>query len=43
MWQIMEVYVIEASSGLSLASDGVVVIAQFDLAFEENCSKVAVA
>ena len=38
----MEIYVIEASAGVSLTSDGGVVTAQFDLAFAENSSEVAV-
>ena len=39
----MEVYVIKASAGVLLTSDGGVVIAQFDLAVAENRSEVAVA
>ena len=37
------IYIIESKSGVSLTSDGGVVIAQFDLAFAENISEVAVA
>ena len=40
---LREIYVIEASSGVSLTSDGGVGIAQFDLEFTENSSEVAVA
>ena len=40
---IREIYVIESSSGVLLTSDGGVVTAQFDLAFAENSSEVAVA
>ena len=40
--RLREVYVIEDSSGILLTSDGVVIIAQFDLAFAENSSEVAV-
>ena len=40
---LREVYVIEASVGVSLTSYGGVVIAQFDLAFAENISEVAIA
>ena len=36
-------YVIEASAGVSLTSDGGVVISQFDLDFAENSCEVAVA
>ena len=39
----MEVYVIEASDGVLLTSDGGVVVTQFELAFAENSSEVAVA
>ena len=39
----MEIYVIEASAGVSLNSDGGVIIPQFDLDFAENSSEVAVA
>ena len=42
-WGIRETYVIEASAGVSLTSDDDVVIAQFNLAFAENSSEVAVA
>ena len=40
---IREVYVIEASDGALLTSDGGVVITQFDLAFAKNSSEVDVA
>ena len=39
---LREIYVIKASAGVSLTSDGGVVIAQFDLEFAENSSEVAV-
>ena len=41
--RLREVYIIYASAGVSLKSDGSVVIAQFDLAFAENGSEVTVA
>ena len=41
--RLREIYVIESSAGFSLNNDGGVVIAQFDLAFAENSSEVAVA
>ena len=40
---LREIYVIEASAGVSLTGYGGVVIAQFELAFTENISEVAVA
>ena len=40
---IREIYVIESSAGVSLTSDGGVVIAQLDLAVVEHSSEVAVA
>ena len=42
-WRLREVYVIEASTAVSLTSDGGVVVSQFDLAFAENNSEVSVA
>ena len=39
---LREVYVIEAIVGVSLTSDGGVIIAQFELAFAENSNEVAV-
>ena len=41
-WGLREIYVIEASAGISLTSDVGVVIAQFDLVFSESSSEVAV-
>ena len=40
--RLREVYVTEASAGVSLISDGGVVVAQFYLAFAEDSSEVAV-
>ena len=40
---LREIYVIEASAGVYFTSDGGVVISQFDLAFAENISEVAVS
>ena len=40
---IREIYIIEASAGVSLTSDGGVIIAQFDLAFAEDGNEVTVA
>ena len=40
--RLREVYVIDASSGVLLTSDGSVVIAKFDLDFAEDSSEVAV-
>ena len=39
---LREIYVIEASTGVLLTSDGGVVIAQFELYFTENSSEGAV-
>ena len=39
---IREIYVIDSSAGVSLTSDGGVVIAQLDLAVVEHSSEVAV-
>ena len=43
MWGLREIYVIESSDGVSLTSDGGVVIAQLDLAVVEHSSEVDVA
>ena len=40
---IKEIYLIEASAGVSFTSYGGVFIAQFDLAFAENSSEFAVS
>ena len=40
---LREIYVIDSSAGVSLTSDGGVVVAQFDLAFVEYGSEVTVA
>ena len=40
--RLREVYVIDASSGVSFTSDGGVVVAQIEFAFAENSSEVAV-
>ena len=42
-WRLREVYILQVSDGVSLASNGDVVPAQLELAFVEESSEITVA